>query len=395
VRISLRGRRRAWLAVPVALVVVAGGGVWLMTRDSTAAATSTTATVSTQTVRETVSADGTVAASKTSDESFAVSGTVTEVAVAAGDKVRKGDVLATVGKAGLVASRTAAESSLDAALSQLDEDEDSGASDVQVAADQAAVVSARATLADARRAVTDATLRATIAGTVTSVDLSKGDTVGTGANGGADDQSSGADSSTDTATGAISIVATGSYVVDATVAAADVDQLEKGLQAEIAVTGVADTVYGTVSEVGLVAETNDSGAAVFPVTIAVTGKQKDLYAGVSATATVIVKQRDDVLTVVSRALTTKDGKTYATKVEDGKETEVEVTTGETYGMTTEIVSGLAEGDTIVVPGFTRPAGNGGGNGAGQEGFPGGGGEMPNFSQLGGGDGGPQLTGPGQ
>jgi len=40
VRISLRGRRRAWLAVPVVLVVAAGSGVWLMTRDSTAADTS-------------------------------------------------------------------------------------------------------------------------------------------------------------------------------------------------------------------------------------------------------------------------------------------------------------------------------------------------------------------
>ncbi|GAA1768383.1 efflux RND transporter periplasmic adaptor subunit [Nocardioides hankookensis] len=392
-RLPTRRRSRILLVgALVALVAVASTGAWMLTRDSSQAATSTTATVSTQTMRETVSADGTLAASRTSDESFAVSGTVTRVAVSEGDKVRKGDVLATVGRAGLVATRTAAASSLDAAQTQLDEDEDAGASDVQVAADEAAVASARATLADARQAVTDATLRATIGGTVTSVDLSKGDTVGSGSTGGA---STGADSSsTDTSTGTISIVATGSYVVDATVAAADVDQLKKGLQVEIAVTGVTDTVYGTVSEVGLVAQTNDSGAAVFPVTIAVTGKQKDLYAGVSATATIIVKQRDDVLTVVSRALTTKDGATYATKVDGGKETEVEVTTGETFGMTTEILSGLEEGDTIVVPGFTRPTGGGNGTGeGGQQGFPGGG-EMPDFSQMGG-NGQPQMTGPGQ
>ncbi|KQW53427.1 hypothetical protein ASC77_03855 [Nocardioides sp. Root1257] len=393
-RLPTRRRSRILLVGALAvLVAVASTGAWLLTRDSSQAATSTTATVSTQTVRETVSADGTLAASRTSDESFAVSGTVTRVAVAEGDKVHKGDVLATVGKAALVATRTAAASSLDAAQTQLDEDEDAGASDVQVAADEAAVVSARATLADARQAVTDATLRATIGGTVTSVDLSKGDTVGSGSGstGGADTAAD--SSSTDTSTGTISIVATGSYVVDATVAAADVDQLKKGLQVEIAVTGVTDTVYGTVSEVGLVAETNDSGAAVFPVTIAVTGKQKDLYAGVSATATIIVKQRDDVLTVASRALTTKDGATYATKVDGGKETEVEVKTGETYGMTTEILSGLAEGDTIVVPGFTRPTGGGGDTGeGGQQGFPGG--EMPDFSQMGG-NGQPQMTGPGQ
>ena len=392
-RLPTRRRSRILLVgALVVLVAVASTGAWLLTRDSSQAATSSTATVSTQTVRETVSADGTLAASRTSDESFAVSGTVTRVAVSEGDKVHQGDVLATVGKAGLIATRTAAASSLDAAQTQLDEDEDAGASDVQVAADEAAVVSARATLADARQAVTDATLRATIGGTVTSVDLSKGDTVGTGtgSTGGAD---AAADSSADTSTGTISIVATGSYVVDATVAAADVDQLKKGLQVEIAVTGVTDTVYGTVSEVGLVAETNDSGAAVFPVTVAVTGKQQDLYAGVSATATIIVKQRDDVLTVASRALTTKDGATYATKVDGGTETEVEVKTGETYGMTTEILSGLAEGDTIVVPGFTRPTGGGDTGEGGQQGFPGGG-EMPDFSQMGG-NGQPQMTGPGQ
>lgn len=381
------------------LVAVASTGAWLLIRDdSQAAASSTTATVSTETMRETVSADGTVAASRTSEESFAVSGTVTRVLVAEGDKVRKGAALAVVDDDGLVASRTAAQSSLDAALTQLDEDQDAGASDVQVASDEANVVSARADLADARQAVEDATLRASIRGTVTSVGISKGDTVGTGSTGstgGVGGADTGTGTDTGTSSGTISIVSTGTYVVDATVAASDVDQLKKDLQAEIAVTGVTDTVYGTVSEVGLVAQTNDSGAAVFPVTIAITGKQKDLYAGVSATATIIVKQRNDVLTVSSRALTTEDGTTYATKVEDGKKTKVEVETGETSGMTTEILSGLEEGDTVVVPGFSRlPGGGDDDSEGGQQGFPGGG-QMPDFSQLpGGGQGGP-MGGPGQ
>ncbi|MFC7494800.1 MULTISPECIES: efflux RND transporter periplasmic adaptor subunit [unclassified Nocardioides] len=369
-RLPARRRSRILLAgALVVLVAVASTGAWLLIRDSSEAASSTTATVSTETVRDTVTADGTVAASTTADEAFAASGTVTRVAVSEGDKVRKGDVLAVIDDDALVATRRAAQSSYDAALAQLDDDEDAGASDVQLASDQAAIVSARAALNDARQAVADATLRASIRGTVTSVGLGKGDTVGSGATGGTEDTNTG----TDTSDGTISIVASGTYVVDATVAAADVDSLKKGLQAEIAVTGVTDTVYGTVEEVGLVAQTNDSGAAVFPVTIAVTGKQKDLYAGVSATATIIVEQRDDVLTVNSRALTTEDGTTYATKVVDGEEQKVEVETGEAYGMTTEVLSGLAEGDTVVIPGFQRlPGGGGEGDEGGQQGFPGGG-----------------------
>ena len=370
----IRGRRRAWLVVPVVLLVAAGcTGAWLLTRDSSAAAQSTTATVSRETVKQTVSADGTLAASRTRDQAFEVSGTVTRVYVDEGDRVTKGQVLATVGKAQLVAARTAAASSLDAAIEQLDTDEDDDAGDVQVAADQAAIVSARATLTEARQAVENATLRAGIPGTVTDVGISKGDTVGPSA---VDASASG---------GSISIVSSGSYVVDATVAAGDADQLKKGLQAEITLTGVADTVYGTVAEVGLVAQTNDSGAAVFPVTIAVTGRQKDLYAGVSATVSIIVKQVPDVLTVASRALSTEDGRTYVTRLVDGQEVRTEVETGATYGMTTEITKGLEEGDEVVVPGFTMPAGGSdGGGGEGPQNFimPGDG-QLPQFNGNGG------------
>lgn len=397
-RISLRGRRRAWLAVPVVLVVAAGSGVWLMTQDSTATETSTTTTASSQTIEQTVSADGTIAARKSRDESFAVSGTVTEVLVAEGDKVEKGAALARVDDTALVASRAAAVTSLDAAVTQLDEDEDNGESDVQIASDNAAVVSARANLADAREAVDGATLRASIAGTVTSIDLAKGDVTGTGSSSSGSGSSSepggdGSDSSTtsDASTGTISIVSTNSFVVDGTVAAADADRLEKGMQAEITATGVDDTIYGTVSEVGLVAQTNDSGAAVFPVTIEITGKQHDLYAGVSATAAIVVKQIPDVLTVATNALSTEDGKTYVTKLVDGKEVKTEVETGETYGMATEVTSGIEEGDEIVVRGFRAPSGGSGEQRQG--GFPGGG-EMPGFSQLDGGGGMP-MGGPGQ
>lgn len=368
-RLPARRRSRVLLGgALVALVAVASTGAWLSTRDSSQAASSTTATVSTETVRDTVTADGSVAASRTADESFAVAGRVTRVAVAEGERVRKDQVLAVVDDAALVATRRAAQSSYDAALAQLDDDEDAGAGDVQLASDRAAIVSARAALADARSAVEDATLRASIKGTVTSVDLAEGDTVGSTA------PTAGAD----TSAGTISIVSTGRYVVDATVAAADVDRLKRGLQAEIAVTGVADTVYGTVEEVGLVARTNDSGAAVFPVTIAVTGRRHDLYAGVSATATIVVKQREGVLTVPSRALTTEDGTTYAIQVEDGEETRVEVETGEAFGVTTEVVSGLEEGDTVVVPGLERISGGGGG---GQQGFPDG--QLPQLRMDGG------------
>ena len=276
------------------------------------------------------------------------------------------------------------ESTLDAAQEQRDEDSDSDASDVQQAADETAVVAAQASLDEAAQAVDGAVLRATTAGTVTSVALEVGDTVGSGSSGttgasgagGASGGGSGSASSGSTSsasTSAFTIVSDGTFVVDATVASADVANVKKGLQTEVTVTGVSDTVYGTVESVGLVAQTNNSGAAVFPVTIKVTGKRDDLYAGTSATASIIVKQLPDVLVVSSRALKTSGSTTYVMKMVGGKATRTTIEIGQTYGLQTEVVSGLTEGDQVEVQGFVRPSGGtGGANNQRQGGFPGGG-----------------------
>ena len=374
--------------MPVVLVLVAGTGGWLLFRsdDGQAATAATTAEVTSTTIKQTVSASGTVDAAKTADLDFAVSGTVTHVWVAAGDTVTKGQRLAEVDATALEAARTAAQSTLDAAAVQLSEDDDNDASDVQVAADQTAVVSAQASLEQAEQAVDDAVLRSTIAGTVTSVGLEVGDTVG-GADGGDGSGSSGgsgglgsstSDSSTSSSdSSAFTVVSQGAYVVDATVASADVSSIRKGLQAQITVTGVDDTVYGTVKSVGLVAQTNNSGAAVFPVTIAVTGKRSDLYAGTSATVSIVVKQTPDVLVVPSRALKSDGDTTYVLKLVDGKPARTTVEVGQTYGAQTEVVSGLKSGDTVQVPGFTLPSGARIGRTGNQQqgGFPGGG-ELP-------------------
>lgn len=379
-----RPRGRRWLKASLAVLLVAGGaGAGLVWRggEDTAAAAPTTATVSTQTVETTVAASGTISPAATADLDFEVSGTVTDVFVEAGDVVRAGQVLARVDDDALLAQRTAARTTYEAALTRLDDDEDADASDTQLAADQTAIVSARASLREAREAVRDATLRASMRGTVTSVGIEVGDVVGSGSS-----SSSGASTSTGTTTSttsssAVSLVSTRRFVLDATVAAADVEQVEEGLQAEITVTGAADTVYGTVEEVGRVAETNSSGAAVFPVTIEVTGTRDDLYSGTSADATIIVAQEPDVLVVSTPALQSDGDTTYVERVaDDGSTSRVDVEIGETYGMTTEILSGLEEGDVVEVPGFTR--GNGSDNG-GQGGFsppegfePPSGGQMP-------------------
>lgn len=364
------------IAAVLLLVGSAGLGGWLLNRDETAAAvTPSTETVSMQTVEETVAASGTVAAAASAEESFAVSGTVTAVLVEAGDRVRAGEALARVDADTLRAQRSAASSSLDAALEQWDTDLDAGASDVQLAADETAVISARASLADARQSVRDAVLRASIGGTVTSVGVEVGDVVGSGGSGttGGTTGATGGDTASDTAsTAAVSLVSRNTFVVETTVSSADIDKVVDGLQAEVSVTGVDDTVYATVAEVSAIAQTSSSGAAVFAVTLQVTGRRSDLYAGTTAEATIVVRQREGVLTVNTRALQSDDEGTYVDVVIDGGTERRTVEVGDTYGMATEVSSGLSEGDVVQIPGFTLPAGGG------QEG---GTGEMPDRGQM--------------
>ncbi len=346
------------MLVLTALVVLSGAaGAWLLLRDDApAAAASSTATVATQTFKETVTASGTVAAATTADLSFPVSGTVTDVFVEPGDQVRKGQKLAAIDDTVLQAELAAAESSLDAAQTAQSEHLSDGSSDEQTAADEAAVVAAESSLAQAEEAAADAVLRSTTAGTVTAVGLEVDDTVGsTGGAGGNTDTS-------DTSTGTITVVSTGRFVVEASVASGDVEKVSNGLQAEVTVSGIDGTVYGTVQEVGLVAETDSNGAAVFPVTIAITDARDDLFAGTSADLSVIVSQRADVLAVDSRAVQNDGDMTYVDKVTDaatGASTRTEIEIGEANGMATEVISGLVAGDVVVVPGFTGPGGGGG------------------------------------
>jgi RND family efflux transporter MFP subunit len=350
---AFRRVRRRWWAAAVVLILAAVVATWWWTRDSSAAPpTTTTATASRGVHETTVQASGTIAPSREEELSFTSSGEVTAVPVAAGDRVHKGDVLARIDATTLLAQRDAADSALDAAVTQQDEDADADASATQLAADEAQVTAAKSQLAQAREAVRDATLRSPITGTVSAVEVAVGDQVG----GATPPDSASGDSSGSGA--AVTVISTDSFEVDATVGSADVDKLKKGLQATITPTGATDPVYGTVSEVGAIASADGTGVATFPVTVDVTGTPKGLYAGSSAEVSIVVAKVTDVLTVPSQALHTDNGETYVYVVDGGDRTRTTVTTGTTYGMYTEIKSGLTEGQTVEVQPFLAPAGSG-------------------------------------
>jgi macrolide-specific efflux system membrane fusion protein len=379
-RVWARPRGRALTVGIVAAILVAAGIVcWLVLRpaDDASAAPSLkqvtqTATVGTSTFEKSVSATGTLTPTVDEDVSFGASGTVTSVKVAEGDTVKKGDVLATIDTLQLKADLLSAKADLASAKADLtsaeDSDDGTDAAEQQVDAKEAAVKVAQAAEDDAEDAMDAATLKAPAAGLVTAVNVAKGDAVtgasggtssssgsggsgssgGSGGLGGGSGSGSGSSSSSGStsSTAAFTIVGTSSWEVAVDVGEDDVENVTKGDQVELTGDDLSDTVYGTVSSVGLLPSTS-SGSVTYPVTVKVTGSPKGLHDGVSVTAKIVYERRTDVLSVPSAAVTTSDGTSTVEVVgDDGKATKTTVTVGETSGQDVEITKGLTEGQTI-------------------------------------------------
>jgi len=338
----------------VAGVVVAAGGVggWLLTHQTkAAAATSSLVAVTSGTVRQTVTATGTLAPTHQATLSFAVSGTVTSVSAEVGEKVTKGQTLAKIDNSSLEIAVSGAKATVTAAQDQLDTLTAAAAADVQIASADAQLADAKSKLVTTQQSLADANLTSTITGTVASVGISKGDQVGSSGSGGSGSGSTGSGSgSSSSSTATIVVISTDSFLVNASVGSSDLAQLKKGLQAEITPTDGASQsqIFGTVSSIGIVAQSSSSGSATFPVVIAVTGKQTGLYSGGSASVTIIVKQTANVLTVPTLALHTSGSDTVVYQMVSGKQVSTPVVVGTSYGLTTQIKSGLKVGDQVVV-----------------------------------------------
>ena len=378
-----KGSRPTIVGLTVALVVVGGVGAWAVRQSSSSdAATPTLVSATTSTIRQSVSATGTIQPANRADLSFTVSGTVTSVPVAVGDQVKAGTVLASVDSASLQTAVSLAQANVTATQDQLTAQQNAASSAVQIASSQAQLTAARSKLTDAQSALAAARMTSPLAGTVAQVNLAVGEKTGgassTSSASGATGASSSSSSSSSSSTAQIVVISTTSWVVEASVGSEDLPQLTKGLQAEITPTGSAAKVFGTVKSIGIVASSSSSGSASFPVTISVTGSPKGLYAGGAAEVSIIVKQVENVLTVPANALHTENGKTVVHQLKNGAQVSTPVTVGTTYGPVTQILSGVKTGDKVIGTTF-RIGGNSstGGNrtrqgGGGTGGFGGGG-----------------------
>jgi len=377
-------RRAGWIALGAAIVLaLAGVGGYLVASSGSSPAsaqvTTTTETVSTGTLRQAVTASGTLAPAVDDTLGFSSSGVVTSVVATVGQAVSKGQKLATIDSASLAA--TVAQDNATVATDQAKVDDDTDVSAAQLTADQAALTAAENALSSAKTALTGATLTSPINGVVASVGLTVGEQVsgsgsgssgsGSSGSGSSGSGSSGSGSSGGSGTGSaassdssasdIEVISTNSWIVNATVDATSVALIKAGEEAQLAVTGVNGTIYGTISTIAVLPSSTEETAS-YPVVIAVTGSPSGLRDGEQVTASLIYKQLADVLLVPTLALhRASDGSEYVNRVINGKVEQTTVQVGASSGAETQVTSGLSAGDVVQIQVARPAAGTGGGS----------------------------------
>jgi HlyD family secretion protein len=122
-------------------------------------------------------------------------------------------------------------------------------------------------------------------------------------------------------------------------------------KANITLTAYPDTIYeGVVTEIGD-AETDSWGNVTHEVTVTLQGDVSGIFQGMTGEVTFVTREQKDVLYVSNRAITRQGDQSYVQyRNSSGQIQTKEVTTGFSDGINVEILSGLNEGDVVLIEG---------------------------------------------
>lgn len=279
---------------------------------------------------ESITVSGKIAAEKQATLTFPAAGKLSYVNVKPGDSVKAGQWMAALDTGDLQAAVTKAWYSYLAADANAKEVEDSVKGhdkdetyvqkNDRVAA-QTARDSAYESWLSANRAVQLAVLKSPFVGMVTEVTVSaSGDTVGI--------------------TDGITVVDPETLYFDTEVDETDFGKIKIGQRVIVKLDAYEDMEFeGTVTRMGFATRLSDSGATVIPIRISIVAD--GLRVGLNGDAELILSEKNNVLTLPIEAV--NDG-----QVETAGGEMVAVKTGIESDEDIEVVSGLSEGDKIIV-----------------------------------------------
>ena len=351
-------RKRRILIITICVVVIGIVlGIVFGGRASREATPPDTVAVTRGDIVRTVLVDGSLVMPNKAYLSFGITGTVTEVLVEEGSNVTKDQVLARLDAPSLESSVEMAELQVEiaeegvkAARAQyeiaeinLDDPPPTMSEDVlelQVDAAKASWETAKLNLEIAELSLESAELNlekavivAPFDSVVTDISITEGKEIST----------------TALATPAITLVDTSEIEMRGFIDEIDVATVKVGQAANITLDALPDEeLDGEVAFISL-AGTTLAGVVSYDTTITLENPAAELRDGMSATAEVIIERRDDVLFIPNRAIRGTLENPMVVVLVDGQQKEREITLGLSDGINTEVLSGLEEGEEVIVP----------------------------------------------
>jgi multidrug efflux pump subunit AcrA (membrane-fusion protein) len=212
-----------------------------------------------------------------------------------------------------------------------------GASDsaAQIASDEAAIDMAQANVVEAEQSLAEGQLTSPINGAIVSVGIDAGDTV-----------------SADSSTSVIVIIGTKSFEATGTLTSAQVPLVKVGSSADVSVDGTTGTITGSVTQVGPV-QSGESGYS-YPVVVTLPASANNLFSGSSANLSIATGEKKDVLAVPTSAVMTNGTQSFVQVLSGGKPVDKPVKVGVVGGIYTQVVSGLTQGEAVILANYATP-----------------------------------------
>jgi RND family efflux transporter MFP subunit len=131
----------------------------------------------------------------------------------------------------------------------------------------------------------------------------------------------------------------------------DILKINKDQKTTVSIDAIPNIFFPSqIDFISNLATTDENGLATYKVRVLISDlKGYSLVDGMAGKIEFITKEKADVLIIPNTAVFRKDNRGYVLKMENGNTTETPIESGFTDGKGVEIISGLKEGDVVVIP----------------------------------------------
>lgn len=274
------------------------------------------------------------------NEAYAVMearGIITALNFRLGDYVKKGDLLLKVDDTLAASSLRLAEQQLKTARQNFNAAKTSygsgGLSLLDYNQAESRLIQAEVSLDQARKAWSDCSLRAPVSGYVALRDpsVSLGNLVTPG-------------------TRTAWIVDTSFYRMELSVGERSIGLVREGLPVSVYLAETGEKVTGT-AKVQAVAAGSDRSTGSYQVVVEWKDSDLPVKPGMSATALISIPEEDPVIILPVQAVMKREGRPFVYRVKEGAAEPVSVTLGKRTGPSVAVLTGLAEGDVVILSGL--------------------------------------------